>query len=72
MTNTTNNIPRMMTINQIAKTGLLPENAIRVMLKSGVIPAVYSGKKAFINYDNLCAYLRTLGAVSNGGQDHGN
>ena len=72
MTNTTNNIPRMMTISQIAKTGLLPENAIRVMLKSGVIPAVYSGKKAFINYDNLCSYLHNLGAVPNGGQDHGN
>jgi hypothetical protein len=31
------------------------------MLKTGQIKAVYSGKKAFINYDNLCAYLRTLG-----------
>ena len=53
-------IPRMMTARQIAKTGLLPENTIRVMLRNGQIQAVYSGKKALINYDNLCAYLRTL------------
>lgn len=57
---TINNIPRMMTIRQIAETGLLPENTIRVMLRNGQIQAVYSGKKALINFDNLCAYLRTL------------
>jgi hypothetical protein len=54
-------MPKMLTVRAIAKTGLLPENTIRVMLKTGQIKAVYSGKKAFINYDNLCAYLRTLG-----------
>ena len=54
------NIPKMMTVREIAKTGLLPENTIRVMLKNGQIQAVYSGKKALINFDNLCAYLRTL------------
>ena len=53
-------IPRMMTIRQIAQTGLLPENTIRVMLRNGQIQAVFSGKKALINFDNLCAYLRTL------------
>lgn len=56
----TNNIPKMMTVRQIAETGLLPENTIRVMLRNGQIQAVYSGKKALINFDNLCAYLRTL------------
>lgn len=58
--NVSSNIPKMMTIREIAKTGLLPENAIRVMLKNGQIQAVYSGKKALINFDNLCSYLRTL------------
>lgn len=57
---TTNSIPKMMTIRQITETGLLPENTIRVMLRNGQIQAVYSGKKALINFDNLCAYLRTL------------
>lgn len=56
----TKRIPKMMTVRQIAQTGLLPENTIRIMLKTNQIKAVYSGKKAFINYDNLCEYLRTL------------
>ena len=55
--------PQMMTVRQIAKTGLLPENAIRVMLKNGQIKAVYSGRKALINFDNLCEYLKTLTVV---------
>ena len=54
-------IPKMLTVRAIAQTGLLPENTIRVMLRRGEIKAVYSGKTAYINYDNLCAYLRTLG-----------
>ena len=58
-----NNIPKMMTIPEIAKTGLLPEHALRVMVKCGEIPAVYSGAKAFINYDNLVAKLSQMGAV---------
>lgn len=62
----TNNIPRMMTVRQIAATGLLPENTIRVMLKNGQIEAVYSGRKALINFDNLCAYLRTLSVKGEG------
>ena len=62
MSNTNNAIPRMMTISQIAQTGLLPENALRVMVRRGEIPAVYSGSKAFINFDNLCKRLARLGA----------
>ena len=53
-------IPKMMTVRQIAQTGLLPENTIRVMLKTGQLQAVYSGKKALINFDNLRAYLEKL------------
>ena len=58
-----NSIPRMLTIPQIAKTGLLPEHALRVMVKNGEVPAVYSGAKAFINFDNLVAKLSQMGAV---------
>ena len=56
----TKKLPQMMTVRQIAKTGLLPENAIRVMLKNGQIKAVYSGRKALINF---CEYLKTLTVV---------
>ena len=63
----TKKLPQMMTVRQIAKTGLLPENAIRVMLKNGQIKAVYSGRKALINFDNLCESLKTLTVVGWGG-----
>lgn len=55
-----NNIPRLMTVRQIAATGLLPENTIRVMLKQGKLPAVYSGTTAYINFDLMCEQLRNL------------
>lgn len=55
-----NYIPRMYTVRQIAKTGILPENAIRVLLKQGKLPAVYSGTTAYINFDKMCEYLRNL------------
>jgi hypothetical protein len=53
--------PRMMTIREIAATGLLPEHALRLMLKAGRLPAFYVGNKAMINYDKLCEQLAGLG-----------
>lgn len=52
----------MMTVREIAKTGLLSEHALRIMLKSGKLPAIYIGKKALINYNKLCAELQALEA----------
>lgn len=52
--------PKMMTIREIAKTGILPEHALRLMLKAGQLPAIYIGKKALINYDKLCEQLNNL------------
>ena len=69
MYNTNNTNPRMMKISQAAATGLLPEHALRVMVRNGEIPAVYSGSKAFINFDNLCKRLERLGA--DGGNTNG-
>lgn len=57
-------IPKMMTIRETAKTGILPEAALRRMVKDGTIPAIYSGTKAFINFDTLCDMLSHLGAAS--------
>ena len=34
------NKPRMMTIREIASTGLLSEHALRLMLKEGKLPAI--------------------------------
>lgn len=54
--------PNMMTIREIAQTGILPEHALRLMLKAGQLPAIYIGKKALINYDKLCEQLNNLNA----------
>ena len=52
--------PNMMTIREIAKTGLLSEHALRQMLKAGKLPAIFIGKKALINYDRLVDQLESL------------
>lgn len=54
--------PTMMTIREIAGTGLMSEHALRMMLKAGKLPAIFIGKKAFINYDKLCEELQALEA----------
>lgn len=36
---------------------LLSEYALRAWVKDGLIPAVYSGKKAYVRYDNVVAFL---------------
>ena len=56
-----NQAPRLMTVRQVAQTGILPEHALRTLLRSGKITAVYVGRKAFINYDTLCQQLSRLG-----------
>ena len=54
--------PNMMTVREIARTGLLSEHALRIMLKAGKLPAIYIGNKALINYDKLCEQLSALKA----------
>lgn len=51
-------LPTMMTIRQVAETGLLKEHTLRLMLKQNKVPGViYVGKRALINVDKLVAYL---------------
>ena len=54
--------PTMMTIREIAGTGLMSEHALRMMLKAGKLPAIFIGKKELINYDKLCEELQALEA----------
>lgn len=53
-------VPTMMTVRQVASTGILPENAIRVLLKQGKLPAVYSGNTAYIHFEKFVEYLNNL------------
>jgi len=49
--------PKMLTIRETARTGILPEHAIRQMVKAGTCPHIKVGKKAFVNYDKLVKLL---------------
>lgn len=60
MENAVSTPPKMMTVREIAKLGIMPEHALRIMLKAGQLPALYVGKKALVNYDKLCDLLRNL------------
>lgn len=53
----TSTIPRMATIPEAAKMGVLPECALRRLLKEGRIAAVFSGNTPYINLTRLAADL---------------
>lgn len=52
--------PRMMTIREVARTGVLPEHALRQLVKQGKVPHIMCGNRAFINYDRLLDMLEAL------------
>lgn len=52
-TNSTTSLPKMLTIRQTAATGILPEHAIRQMVKAGTCPHIMAGTRVLINYDKL-------------------
>lgn len=59
MDRTTNSSPlRMRTIAEAAKETGVPQHALRRWVKSGQIPAVYSGNRALLNLDRLIGYLQ--------------
>lgn len=55
-----NNIPKMLTIRQTAETGILPEHALRKMVKENRVPHIMVGSKALINFNLLCEQLNNL------------
>lgn len=44
-------------IRVAAKRGPLSEYCLRLMLKQGVLPGVYSGRKFLVNYEKLIEQL---------------
>ena len=56
-TNIVDDVPRMMTVRQVAATGILKESAIRRGIRDGEIPVHMVGKKALINYNRLVKIL---------------
>lgn len=49
--------PRMLTIRQVAATGVLPEHALRAGVRAGWVPHVKNGNRPLINYDKLLRLL---------------
>lgn len=52
--------PNMMSIKEVAQTGLLSEYALRLLLKQGKLPCIMVGAKALVNYDKLVEQLNSL------------
>lgn len=47
-------------IREAAKRGPLSEYCLRLMLKQGKLPGVFSGKKFLVNYDRLLEQLEEV------------
>lgn len=56
----TTELPRMMTIREVARTGLLPEHALRQFVKQGRVPYIQAGNRALVNYNALVKMLNEL------------
>ena len=63
-----NSLPRMLTIREVARTGLLPENCLRQMEKRGELPCIYAGNRCLINLDLLVDQLNHLGGGGANGE----
>lgn len=50
-------VPKMLSVRNTAKTGILPENALRAMLREGKLPGCYCGVKYMVNLDKLIEML---------------
>ena len=57
------NVPTLMTIPEVAATGLLSEYALRKLQKEGRLPSFRVGNKVLINYEKLLEQLNNLGGV---------
>ena len=53
-------VPKMLTIRETAKTGILPEYALRQLVKQGKIPHIQCGNRVLINYSRLVEMLNSL------------
>ena len=56
-------IPQMMTVRQVAKTGLISEYALRQLVKQGKVPCIALEHKVLINFDAFIEQLQQLKGV---------
>ena len=53
-------MPEFKSIREVAKSGLISEHYLRIMVKKGECPGVWSGRKFLINVSALCEKLDRL------------
>lgn len=51
------NRPKFMTIRETARTKIVPEHHLRLMVAQGKCPGIYAGKKFLVNYGLLVEQL---------------
>lgn len=49
--------PKFMTIRETARTKIVPEHYLRLMVAQGKCPGIYAGKKFIVNYGMLVEQL---------------
>ncbi len=55
---------RYLSIREIVKTGLIREYTLRILVKQGKVPCIYSGTKCLINYKKLLEVLNEMGETN--------
>ena len=56
-------LPKFMSLHQVAKTGILPERCLRRLAAEGKLPSIKSGNKTLVNFDRLIDMLNSLGGA---------
>lgn len=64
------NTIRFMTVRQTARTGLISEYRLRLLVAQGKVPGVYSGNRFMVNYDLLVDLLNAQSMKNAGGLNH--
>lgn len=59
-----NDNTQFMTIRQFAKQNILPEFAIRTLVKKGEIPGIFVGNRFYINAPKFKSQLNSFGGSS--------
>lgn len=64
------NTIRFLTVRQTARTGLISEYRLRLLVAQGRVPGVYSGNRFMVNYDQLVDLLNAQSLENAGGTDN--
>lgn len=55
-----NRTPKLMTIREVAKTGILSEYTLRLLHKQGKLPCIELPRKTLVNYTALMQQIQDL------------